>query len=270
MIPSDLGYRLGFIPYQYNNNYGLFLKPVQVNDFKSAVAKIKWIAAPDHTKTYDNFDIDVSFENELSGITIKLHKEITGYSAQSFQPYLDLIKEEEKDELYRGLIEFIGEHIDIKNYTVKNDKSADFPNNPFIIDAEVYSENYIDKAGDKYLFKVGELIGPQMEMYENKERKLPMELNYNHSYKRKITFKIPEGYNIDNLDKLNIDKSYDKDGKTIMLFKSYYKKENDKITVFIDELYHIIDVPLELVETYRQVINAAADFNKVTLVLSKK
>ncbi len=36
------------------------------------------------------------------------------------------------------------------------------------------------------------------------------------------------------------------------------------------ETYHEIKYPLGLFETFKKVINAAADFNKVVLVLEKK
>ncbi len=270
MIPSDLGYRLGIVPYEYTHNYGLFLKEVSVGDLHTAVAKIRWIKALPYDVTFDNFDIEVTFTGEMDAIDIKMHKEIGGYSAQPYQPYLDLIKEEDKKELYTSLIEFIGENIEVKNYTVQNDHSSDFPTKPFIIDADVYAEEFINKAGNKYLFKVGELIGPQMEMYEDKERKLPIEAQFNHSYKRKIIVNIPEGYELKNLEKLNINQQYSENGEVQMQFVSTYIVQGNQLIIDIVEFYNRIDIPLELIETYRKVINAAADFNKVVLILEKK
>ena len=270
MIPSDIGYRLGFIPYEYTHNHGLFLKEVSVGDLHTAVAKIRWIKALPYNATYDNFNLEVTFTEDMDAINVAMHKEIGGYSAQPYQPYLDLIKEEDKKELYTQLIEFIGDNIEVKDYTVKNDHSSDFPVHPFIIDANVYAEEFINKAGPKYLFKVGNLIGPQLEMYEDKERKLPIEAQFNHSYLRKIVVNIPEGYTVKNLEKLNINQQYSEDGEVQMQFVSTYKMEGNKLIIEINEFYNRIDIPLELIETYRKIINAAADFNKVVLVLEKK
>jgi hypothetical protein len=269
-IPTDIGYRLGIIPYQYTHNYGLFLKEVSVGDLHTAVAKIRWINELPHNVTYDNFELSVSFTEQMDALNIDMHKEIAGYSAQNFQPYLDLLNEEDKQKLYTNLAEFIGDYIEVKSLTVKNDHSSDFPVKPFILDATVYAEEFIDKAGDKYLFKVGELIGPQIEMYQDKERKLPVELQYNHSYKRKITVNIPDGYIVKNLEKLNINQQYSENGEVQMKFVSTYQLNENILTIDIEEFYNKIEIPLDLIETYRKIINAAADFNKVVLIIEKK
>jgi hypothetical protein len=206
----------------------------------------------------------------MDALNIDMHKEIAGYSAQNFQPYLDLLNEEDKQKLYTNLAEFIGDYIEVKSLTVKNDHSSDFPVKPFILDATVYAEEFIDKAGDKYLFKVGELIGPQIEMYQDKERKLPVELQYNHLYKRKITVKIPDGYIVKNLEKLNINQQYSENGEVQMKFVSTYQLNENILTIDIEEFYNKLEIPLDLIETYRKIINAAADFNKVVLIIEKK
>lgn len=52
-------------------------------------------------------------------------------------------------------------------------------------------------------------------------------------------------------------------------FKSSYKQEGNKIIIFVEEEYINIQYPKEKYEEFKAVINAAADFNKVTLVLEK-
>ncbi len=103
--------------------------------------KIHWIKALPYNVTYDNSNLKVDFTEDMDAVNIDMHKEVGGYSAQPFQPYLDLIKEEDKKELYTQFIEFIGENIEVKDYSVKNDRSSDFPKNPFIIDAKVYARS---------------------------------------------------------------------------------------------------------------------------------
>jgi hypothetical protein len=53
-------------------------------------------------------------------------------------------------------------------------------------------------------------------------------------------------------------------------FVSNYTLEGQTLTVTINEYYKQLYAPLERYEDYRKVVNAAADFNKVTLVLEKK
>ena len=52
-----------------------------------------------------------------------------------------------------------------------------------------------------------------------------------------------------------------------MSFNSSYTFENNTLIVTIDEYYNIIDIKPELYNTYRKIINSAADFNKVSLIL---
>jgi hypothetical protein len=52
-------------------------------------------------------------------------------------------------------------------------------------------------------------------------------------------------------------------------FVSWYKQDGKMITVFIEENYREIRLPLEKFEDFRKVINAAADFNKITLFFER-
>ena len=90
--------------------------------------------------------------------------------------------------------------------------------------------------------------------------------SYNHSYKRVLNIKIPAGYKITNLEDLNMNVSSQKDGDTTMAFTSEYTLKDDVLTVTCNEYYNEINVPLDRYEEFRKVINAAADFNKITLI----
>jgi hypothetical protein len=61
-----------------------------------------------------------------------------------------------------------------------------------------------------------------------------------------------------------------KDGdKVPFSFVSDYTENGNEVKVKIDEYYKELYAPLHRYEDFRKVINAAADFNKVTLVLIK-
>ncbi|HRG10897.1 MAG TPA: hypothetical protein PLJ08_20150, partial [Cyclobacteriaceae bacterium] len=62
-----------------------------------------------------------------------------------------------------------------------------------------------------------------------------------------------------------------KDGVQVpFLFVSDYTQQGSMITVKISEYYKQLYAPLDRYEDFRKVINAAADFNKITLVLMKQ
>jgi hypothetical protein len=55
-----------------------------------------------------------------------------------------------------------------------------------------------------------------------------------------------------------------------MGFNSSYQAEGNIVKINILEEYRRTNYPLSQFEDFKKVINAAADFNKVTLVLEKK
>jgi hypothetical protein len=107
-------------------------------------------------------------------------------------------------------------------------------------------------------------------MYQEKPRQLPAELPYAHELERKLTFDIPQGYTIKNLNDINIDVQYKKDNVVTMGFVSSYKIVNNVLEVYIMETYRELKYPLSEFETFKKVINASADFNKIVLLLEKK
>jgi hypothetical protein len=69
---------------------------------------------------------------------------------------------------------------------------------------------------------------------------------------------------------LNISETY-KDGEVLTMgFVSRYELAGNTLKIKIQEDYRNIAYPLEQYEVFKKVINAAADFNKVVLILDKK
>ena len=266
--PVEVESRYGFPPFNLTDNYGLFIKEVSVGDFKSGVGKVKYIQSSNAKATSDDMLIDVKFdEDDLTKTYIKLDKSMSGYYAMYIQPYMNLVKEENKDEVIDGFIKSMSENIDIVKKEVFNGNPESFGIEPFKIVSESTSEHFVEKAGKKYLFKVGELIGPQMELYQEKERVLPVDSQFKRSYHRVINVEIPTGFSITNLDDINIDNYYEKDGKKLMVFKSSYTVNDNILKITADEFYELNSIGIDIYEDYRKVINSAADFNKISLIL---
>ena len=61
----------------------------------------------------------------------------------------------------------------------------------------------------------------------------------------------------------------DAGGEVTAAFTSDYKIDGDKLTVNINEVYNRMHFPISDYENFRKVINASADFNKVTLLMQK-
>jgi len=264
----DAESRVGFPPENLTNNYGLFIKEVSVGSYKSGAGKIKFIDPTDVKESEDNLSIDFSFDKDDFTLShIKLSRSFSGYYAVYIQPFLNMINKETLDKLYDELIKSISENITIKDKKPSNDKPELFGVAPLKIEATIESNSFVDKAGKNYLFKLGELIGPQVEMYQEKERHLPLESGFQRKYERLIKVNLPKGYKINNLDKINIHNYYENEGDTLLAFHSYYELENNVLTVHAQEYYRLNEIGLDIFEDYRKVINSAANFNKIVLVL---
>ncbi len=269
LSPSDQFTCLGFVPYYLTNNYGLFIKKVKLNDFETGIGKIKFIDPVAYDKSYDNLKVEIVTNSEIIKPLINIERQMGGYYAEYYQPYYSFYTDEDKKKATEGIMKDFIEGIDIKKVTVENEGNDYFGKKPFIVKSSFVGDNLVEKAGEKYLFKIGELIGRQMEMYKEEQRKLPIESSFNRSYHRLLSFEVPKGYKITNLNSLNMNVFLEKNGEKIFNFESKHTLNGNKLDIEISEVYKVIEVSLEDYENYRKVINAAADFNKVTLFLEK-
>mgnify|MGYP000035324946 CR=1 FL=1 len=268
IAPGKQENRYGFPPFEFTDTYGLFVKEVRLGELSSGVGKIKYIESPDAAASLDEMIYKITFDPEdLTEVNIDFDHAISGYNASFIHPFMNLVNDENKEEFYEEFIKRMGDDITIDSKEVFNEAAENFGIKPLRITAAISSSAFTDKAGPKYLFKLGELIGPQVEMYQEKKRQLPVENLFRKTYLRTIEITIPEGYTIANLDDINISNRYEKEGKDIMNFISSYTKEGNKITITANEIYDENILPVALYEEYRTVINSAADFNKVTLIL---
>ncbi|WP_425076196.1 DUF3857 domain-containing protein [Psychroserpens sp. S379A] len=272
MSPSETDSRFGFPPAFLTDNYGLFIKEVAIGDFKSAVGKIKYIKPVSADHTIDKMIIDVKFDSDdISNININLKRSMTGYYALYIHPYMDIIKPEDKDEVIESYAKTLDEDAIISSKKVNNEDPNLFGKKPLEFVLDFNSNTFVEKAGKKYLFNVGHLIGPQTELYQEKERTLPVESEFQRSYTRTIKVTIPEGYTIANLDDINISNAYlNSKNVKLMSFDSSYILKGNTLTIVADEHYRMNRVNTDIYEEYRAVINSAADFNKITLILEPK
>ncbi len=267
--PTDFSTRYGFPNGYYTDNYGLFIKQVKVGDYVSSVAEVKYIDAVKAKDTKDLMQIDVTFDDEdPSAILFDLHNELTGYSASYIQTFFFRMDEDNRERLMTSYAQRLTEDMEILEKEAKNVEKGIFGKEPLIMDYVIKSNDFIEKAGNKRLFKIGKLIGRQTELYQEKERKLPFDNVNNRIYDRTITVQLPDGVTIANLEDLQTDNQFkNKNGETVFFFKSDYTLEGNLLTVTADEFYDQNVVLPANYEEYRTVINSAADFEKVTLIL---
>ncbi len=271
MAPTNDFMRFGLIPSAYAYHKGLFLKPIKAGGVRSFYPEIREIVGTNSDVNYDNIILDIEFDEDFEKVKAHVKHESNGYSAVYTRPYMTIATEEQKEEILKANLKSFAEDAEITNITTKNEEMTGYMlSKPYIYEGDAESSALIEQAGKKYLFKMGLVIGAQVEMYQDTARQFDVENTYNHGYKRILNIKIPEGYKITNLSDLNMDYSSSKDGKNTMEFTSKYEINGNNLMVTCNEYYDEISVPIERYEEFRTVINAAADFNKITLVFEEE
>lgn len=255
----------------YFHNNGLFVKTVKVGEREFGVGEVRFIPHNNYEDDVDSLVIEVKpFNGDFTETNLDIRHSLSGYKASYIQPVLpDIEDEETKEEILEDLISMFDDEAETDNIQVFNSGPEYYGIKPFVLQGNLKTTTLLETARQNQIFQIGKLIGEQMEMYDDEERVLPVEEAFARKYYRELTFYVPEGYTVQNLDKLKINQSHGEDGETIMEFQSDYEIDGNKITVKIIEYYKEIYFPLEAFEDYRRVINAAADFNKAVVIFEK-
>ena len=270
MAPHDQVHRLGSVPAEYTATYGLFIKPSMVTDFVYPISRIDYIPEDPYQSNMNNLDVKVELSDNLSTSNLSVKRIYLGREANYYKYALLWMDEERKDKMLKDLVNYLAVDADIQSMQIESANND--PENwheQFVFSTDFSSENFIEVAGNTLLFKLGELIGAQSELYQEEERKFEIENFNNRGYERVIELRIPDGYKVENAEDIVINEKVNDGDKPIYLFESSYTIENQVLKVQINEFYDQIYYPKEDFEAFRKVINAAADWNKVTLVLKR-
>jgi hypothetical protein len=267
--PTEVEYRIPLFPAEIANNYGLFVKTKVFGGVAMGIGDINFIEIPGTEITHDIMDITIDFTKDIENPLVSSNLTFGGYSGLNFQP----IKDFASAEVYKSVLKDVAKNYTVdteyKTLTTENDGTDFIGKKPFVLKVTFDGKDLIQKAGGNYLFSVGQTIGKQMELYQENKRVLPVEIDYPHYYTRKIKMILPKGATVKNLDKFIMDYKMEVNGKTEATFVSNYKQNGEEITVENTEYYKIMNYPLDQFDQYKAVINAAADFNKIVIILNK-
>ena len=265
--PDEFSYRLGYIPTKFQNNYGLFLKIVRLGNVESFKQSIRLIEPVPLKNNMDTMYVKASISKDGNQINYHLHRLMYGTTLSDYQAYYDLINDEGKKELQNMFVK-MGNNAVVDNCIVRNTAQEDVLVKPFEFEAEAHTDA-VNMANDKYIVNIGELIGSQAELYNEKKRQQPVDVRELHGYYRLIEFTIPDGYRCADISPLNIDVLLNDGTGIYARFTSKAQIINNIIRIDIDEWYNKMEYPIELYDAFKAVINAAADFNKASVVLEK-
>ncbi|MEM9023917.1 MAG: hypothetical protein AAGB22_09250, partial [Bacteroidota bacterium] len=267
LAPTFETSRYGLIPFQFTHQNGLFIRSLSIGGIVTGIGKVKHIPAVDYAQNLSNIYLTMRFPDGPDEAEITMENQVGGYMAAGMQVYYEQLPDKEKQELLKSLIGYIFGESEPEDIAVEHASPEDLGVRPMVLKTTVTTADFIEKAGPKYLIKVGDLIGQQVEMYEQKDREQPIDDRFNRLFHRELTLELPEGYRVVNPEALNINVAHKEEGETILQFISEYQLDGNVLKVTIHEYYSRVQLPAAVFDAYKAVVNAAADFNKVTLFL---
>lgn len=270
--PTSISFRYPYFPPMWAATNGLYLQNVSVGTMKTAYAAFKAIPIEKYSNSQHNTEVKMRLNESLDSVLLQGKQIFMGLSAANIRPAYHFLPKDKQDDFTKDLLQSISKSKEISRMQVLNSAMTDgAANKPLILEGDMSSAELLEQAGKKILVKLGEVIGPQEQMYQEKPRQLPISIDYPHILDRLIEFELPAGYTVKNIDDLKINITDGKDGgEGTMGFVSSYELKGNKLLVKVHEYYKETAYPLSQFEPFKKVINAAADFNKIVLVLEKQ
>jgi hypothetical protein len=271
ILPDNINLRLGVNASQYQGAFGLFLKPFHYGKSLSTLTyDVRQLPMDSYEQTTDSLLVNLKADLDDGLMNANIHRVFTGELASYYQSIWQLVPQENQKELMSPIFSMANQQTNISDFTLSNARPSDIGRKPLVWDVNLTANSLVEQAGNDILIKIGETIGEQAEMYQPSERKLPVVVNEVHNYYRRIVFEIPEGYNASGLEELNLNVELVNNGKISCCFTSWFELLGNKLCIYSKEYYTESGYPAARFEEFRKVINAAADFNKRTIILTKK
>jgi hypothetical protein len=269
LAPTETEYRYPWIPPTWAATNGLFCVSTTIGNFTTSIGEIKMIPLEKYEHNYLNMEMDLELDKK-DELVIRVKQLYGGYAAPNYKMPFIFLPADEQDKVLKQMIRFGANTENIISHSFENkEMEQKDPYKPFVINASVKASNLVEHAGQKVIIKIGEVIGEQAQMYDIKSRENKIDLHYPHALVRTIRLKIPEGYRITNADDLKINVAHKENDVVTMGFVSDYEIKGNIITIRVVEDYRNYIYPRDQYPVFEKVINAAADFNKIVLVLEK-
>ncbi len=262
--PNRVEYRVSEAPEDLLGNYGIFID----KDLDYYFSEIT-LFDQDFSQIKKNIEVNIS--RNLNKIKINESRLFSGYWAITNRNYIYLSENEKTD----FLVDFFTinglDNKKVSNYNIKNfDISHNSSNTPLKITSTISTSDLIEeKEGLTYL-KIGKVIGLQSNLFDEKERINPIEINFPNSYDYNIKVNIPRGYKIVDFSELNKSKEYiSVDGNSTAKFLSKATVNGNVLNINIKEYYKELRYNKKRYQEFREVINAAAKFYQSSVQIEK-
>jgi hypothetical protein len=175
-------------------------------------------------------------------------------------------KEEQKDKFEKEIArEYEQKPKEMKSYNILKDGFSG-TNASMIIEEEFSMDGWVKKAGSNYIIEAGKFVGGQLEIKaDQRERKLDIYMPFARSFSNNIVFKIPEGYTIEGVEKLNKTVKNECGG-----FEATAKIEGSNLLITFSKYYSNAFEPAANWNKILAFVDAGFAFTKEKILLKKK
>lgn len=262
LAPNHLSCRYSLVPPYLTMQDGLFID----YSFQVASTVIQEIPAAIAAATVDESEFILSFDNETYQMKGTCRKHFSGYYATSLAYAYEMTENKQvlSERIFRISIADVAlADTKITTYPINLNKIA---NKTMFLDIEtsLLSTSLVEQAGDKLLFRVGDLLAQGFNEV-NLDKEI-IEQDFNKTFKRKIILTIPQGYVVRNLENLKYIANTD---KNTAWFIAEYELQGNQIKLSIEGGSNQIYYANEQKEVLRQVIKAIKNFEQTVLVFQK-
>ena len=197
MAPLDFKSRLGFLPSSWIPNNAMLMSESKTGERKSTYA-VSAIPAVDYKKNVDSTVIKIELAENLVDMNIKIEVYLTGYGAGAVQSFYYAYSPERKKEKLKDILNVLGSRSVYKVTEHHNVSPEDAFIKPLIVKGEVtqLATHLLDKAGDKTIFKLGNIFGDGIDLKEVINRKSDFTFKNAQKYVKTVEFSFPEGMKV--------------------------------------------------------------------------
>jgi len=276
LTPDDRGLRAGAPPDNVAGSTALFLTYARdrANSVGLDLEKYDLVFVEPLGYEHNKLGVHASVSFGESPANPKVIQEnfFQGYRAFQFRDVLASLSADKQDNFFKTVtLSDIDNPAIIKREVEGKDLDlSEDPDNYLRIKTEYTAPALVEQAGNDFLVSVGKLIGKQSQLYQERQRQTDVEFHSISNYNHELVVQIPDGYACSGLEALRINHEVKVKEKPVMWFKSDYTLTGNTLTIKINEVYAVLSLPKEKYEDFRKVVNSAADFNKLVVVMQPK
>ncbi|MEM0998950.1 MAG: hypothetical protein AAGN35_17965 [Bacteroidota bacterium] len=268
LAPYAYQYRYGLPPNYYADQYAFeILDKERTSLYAGVLPKFHFVAIGGHEANFMHKDYDIRFAEDYRKVTVNLSIDWGGNHASGIRADYNLLQESERKEYLEDMFFTFNDDGIVSNAAIAHPENTELEL-PVTTSAEVQIPSMLERAGEDILFKVGEILGEQWELYREELRQQPVDMPYPESYRHRIRFAIPPGYRMEGEESARIEHKMELDGGQVAGFHSEVTVNGRQVEIVIREFYALGSYPMDRYEDFRRVINSAADFNKAVIVFT--